>query len=197
MPCDPAALAGGAAGMRRVTGMRHSTAAVLAVAALLALPQTRQPTIGVAADLVGVGIAAAKTSPVAPQPGVGVKVPAGCRALTDRQLASLVAAHWPRGQRRTAFAVALAESGGRTCAVGDVGLQTAKWGPSVCLWQIRSARTETGTGRVRDQAANLRSATTCAAHARALQRTAGWQPWSTWIHGSYRPYLPRAARAGL
>ena len=49
----------------------------------------------------------------------------------------------------TATAVALAESGGRTDAVGDVGLEDATWGPSVGLWQIRSLKAQSGTGQPR------------------------------------------------
>jgi murein DD-endopeptidase MepM/ murein hydrolase activator NlpD len=41
---------------------------------------------------------------------------------------------------QTAYAIALAESGGRPNALGDVGLQDSKWGPSVGLFQIRSLK---------------------------------------------------------
>src|SRR4051794_12948412 len=60
---------------------------------------------------------------------------------------------------KVAVAVALAESGGRPDAKGDVGLQSPKWGPSIGLWQIRSLNAEKGTGGQRDEQANLDPAT--------------------------------------
>lgn len=49
-----------------------------------------------------------------------------------------------------AIAIASLESGFDTEAVGDVGLQTSVWGPSIGLWQIRSLKAESGKGTVRD-----------------------------------------------
>ena len=49
-----------------------------------------------------------------------------------------------------AIAIASLESGFDTEAVGDVGLQTATWGPSIGLWQIRSLKAESGKGTDRD-----------------------------------------------
>lgn len=111
---------------------------------------------------------------------------AGCTRLAPREVLELArAAGWRGRDARIAAAVALAESGGRTCAVGDVHLETSKWGPSVCLWQVRSLRAETGTGRVRDERANLADPQVCARHAHAVWKTSGWRAWSTWLHGSH------------
>lgn len=56
------------------------------------------------------------------------------------------------GQLATAVAVSAAEDpGGDPAKLGDRTLQTAKWGPSVGLWQIRSLKAEKGKGTTRDQ----------------------------------------------
>jgi hypothetical protein len=98
-----------------------------------------------------------------------------------------------RGQGlTTAVAVALAESGGRPRAVGDVGLEDRTWGPSVGLWQIRSLRADHDTGRQRDARANLDPEVN-ARHAYQISDGGRkWQPWSTYTNGSYRTYLRRA-----
>lgn len=104
-------------------------------------------------------------------------------------------AGWPRSQARTAAAVALAESHGRTCAVGDVALQDRTWGPSVCAWQVRSLRAEHGTGRSRDERYNLSSPDRCAASAHAVWRESGWRAWSTFLHRTHLRWLPAVDRA--
>lgn len=126
--------------------------------------------------------------------GSSSTAPAGsCRPLSDRRLAELVR-RWPAGERPTAFAVALGESDGRPCAVGDVDLQGDGWGPSVCPWQLRS-RVGDHSGGVRDRAANLRSVETCARNARGLWAGEGWRPWSAYTNGTYARHLPRARAA--
>jgi hypothetical protein len=105
-------------------------------------------------------------------------------------------------QAITATAVSGAEVNGdapaatiRTDAVGDVGLQNAKWGPSVGLWQIRSLKAETGTGRSRD-VVQLKDPSF---NARAMYEisSAGrdWSPWSTYNDGKYRKHLAAATTA--
>lgn len=86
------------------------------------------------------------------------------------------------------MAVALAESGGLPCAVGDVGLMTGTWGPSVGLWQIRSLWSAKGSGGVRDELVNADPAV-AARHAHGIWRAHGWRPWSTWLHGTHRRFL--------
>lgn len=50
----------------------------------------------------------------------------------------------------TIVAIAGRESGFNENAVGDVGIETAVWGPSVGLYQIRTLKAQTGTGSDRD-----------------------------------------------
>lgn len=122
--------------------------------------------------------------PAAPKPG---------RALTAAQIAALARqAGFRGGDLTTAVAVALAESGGRADAVGDVTLQTGTWGPSIGLLQIRSLREQRGSGGLRDELAN-RDPLTNLRHGLQLARTErGWRHWSTVLHGSYRRFLPQA-----
>ena len=117
--------------------------------------------------------------------------------LTDQQIAQHVAGGGFVGDERViGVAIVLAESRGRTDAIGDVGLQTDKWGPSVGLFQIRSLHADKGTGRTRDELANLDAATN-ARHARQIFLEAGgrFNPWSTFIHGTHRQFLSRARNA--
>lgn len=114
--------------------------------------------------------------------------------LTAAQVAGYAkAAGWTGQDLAVAVAVALAESGGRTDARGDVALQTGTWGPSIGLWQIRSIKADKGTGRLRDEAANLNPSTN-ARHAHQLWADQGWSPWTTYTGGRYLAHLP-AARA--
>jgi len=65
--------------------------------------------------------------------------PAQIAAVARR--AGFAQGHGYRGDSLTwAVAVALAESGGDPSARGDVTIQTAKWGPSIGLWQVRSLK---------------------------------------------------------
>jgi LysM repeat protein len=117
--------------------------------------------------------------------------------LNDRQIAQFVVqGGFTGGDRVIGVAVVLAESGGRTDARGDVGLQTSIWGPSIGLFQIRSLKAERGTGRTRDEVANLDPATNARhAHRVFLDAGAQWTPWSTFNHGSHRQFLERARLA--
>lgn len=118
--------------------------------------------------------------------------------LTDQQIAEFAAAAGFTGSDLdTAVAVALAESGGISDRLGDVGIQDATYGPSVGLWQIRSVNP--GYGNAFDQAhrnheQNLDPATN-AENAYALQQLKGWKEWSTWKDGLHEPFLDRARTA--
>lgn len=130
--------------------------------------------------------------------------------LSGPQLASLArSAGLPEGQVTTAVAVAYAENRGDLDAAktipsdlrGDVGIQTAKWGPSIGPWQIRSLKEPylsraTGPDRYRD-ASKLTDPAYNATAMAALWRQYGWGPWSTYPAFSTL-YLPtaRAAVAG-
>lgn len=91
------------------------------------------------------------------------------------------------GEAVTATAVALAESGGDDAATGDLSLQTAKWGPSVGLWQVRTLKAETGKGTTRD--INwLRASPENQAKAAYEIRSGknGWGNWSVFTSGAYK-----------
>ncbi len=89
----------------------------------------------------------------------------------------------------TAAAVALAESGGRSDAVGDVGLENATWGPSVGPWQIRTLKAETGTGGPRDINRLKDPAVNAASMASISRGGSNFGPWSTFTSGKYRSFL--------
>jgi hypothetical protein len=81
---------------------------------------------------------------------------------------------------QAAIAIALAESGGNPNKPGDVGLQTAHWGPSLGLWQIRSVKSESGKGTVRD-ATRLKDPTFNAKSMYSISNGGkNWGPWTTW-----------------
>lgn len=110
--------------------------------------------------------------------------------LSPKQLYNLARdAGLSPGASLVAAAVALGESGGRTDAVGDAGIQTDKWGPSVGLWQIRSLKADYGTGRARD-ASRL---TDPAFNAKSMAEISGtgqtFQPWSVYTSGKYKQYI--------
>lgn len=95
----------------------------------------------------------------------------------------------------TATAIAAAESGLNPAAVGDTSLTTATWGPSVGLWQIRTLKAETGTGRSRD----INTLKDPTANARAMFNISGggtsWSPWSVYKSGAYRSHIAAATAA--
>lgn len=100
------------------------------------------------------------------------------------------------GQAVTLDAIAGAESHWQTPDPGDVGLQTDVWGPSVGVFQIRTLKAETGTGRDRD-IAWLESSLDHQAKAAYDISHGGtdWTPWTTYNTGAYRTYLAQAQAA--
>lgn len=80
-------------------------------------------------------------------------------------------------------------------AVGDVRLANATWGPSVGLWQVRTLKAETGTGRARD----INILTNPQQNARAMFEISkggtSWSPWSTYNDDKYRAHLAAATAA--
>lgn len=99
-----------------------------------------------------------------------------------------------------ATAVALAESGGDDAVLGDTSIQDSTWGPSVGIWQIRTVKSQFGTGGDRDLAA-LRG--NIARQAQAMRNISNggtdWKPWTVYTRGTYRQYLDdaQAASGGL
>ncbi len=106
---------------------------------------------------------------------------------------------WAAGFRndglRIAVAVALAESGGRTEAVGDTTLQNSTWGPSIGLWQIRSLNAQKGTKGERDELANYEPLHNAKAAYAISGGGSNWKPWSVYTNGSYKKYLDAAGGA--
>ena len=99
---------------------------------------------------------------------------------------------------RMMTAIAQAESAANPGAVGDVGLQTATWGPSVGLFQVRTLKAETGTGSDRDiqrlmnnPAEQVKAALNISNGGRNLR------PWSTYTNGAYRKFLDEPLQAGV
>jgi len=106
-------------------------------------------------------------------------------------------AGWTTSDATIAVAIAFRESGGNTDALGDVGIQTATYGPSVGLWQIRSLKSQKGTGGQRDEVANHDPAIN-AKHAYEISGGGkNWRPWSVFVSGNYMAgtNLTRAASA--
>jgi hypothetical protein len=99
-------------------------------------------------------------------------------------------------QAITATAIAWAESGLRPDAVGDVDLEDETWGPSVGLYQIRSLRVDTGTGKERDverlgdPSFNTRSMVAVSSGG------TNWSPWSVFKNGRYLNHVD-AVRAAV
>lgn len=91
----------------------------------------------------------------------------------------------------TATAIALAESSGYVHNDGDVTLEDATWGPSKSLWQIRSARAETGKGTARDVTQLDDPLFNAHSMAQISGHGANWHPWTTYTNGAYKRYLPQ------
>ena len=92
--------------------------------------------------------------------------------------------------------IAIAESGLRTDAIGDVGLETSTYGPSVGLFQIRTVKAQNGTGGQRDQSALLASPKFQAQMAYEISNGGkNFSPWSTWLHGSAQAQLGKVYAA--
>lgn len=102
-----------------------------------------------------------------------------------------------RKKAKIAAAIAMCEApivtDGEICVdfgeVGDLELQTEKWGPSIGGFQVRSLKAELGTGTIRDAEWLAKPMNNCRA-ALAIQRADGWGQWSTYASGMYKAYLP-------
>lgn len=96
----------------------------------------------------------------------------------------------------TLTAIAKGESGWNPTAKGDTTITTDKWGPSVGLFQIRTLKAETGTGKDRDINALLASPARQAKAAYEISNGGtNWQPWSVYTSGKYKSYLGEARQA--
>lgn len=101
----------------------------------------------------------------------------------------------PHDAAVTAAAIAKAESGLRTDARGDTGITTGTWGPSIGLWQVRSLKAETGTGRTRDANRLADPGFNARSMAAISSRGTNFAPWSVYKSGAYRQHLADAKAA--
>ena len=99
-------------------------------------------------------------------------------------------------QARMMTAIAQAESARNPGAIGDVALQNGTWGPSVGLFQIRTLKSETGTGSDRDIQRLMNNPAEQvqggAEHLRGRQQL----PAVEHLHQRGVPQVPRRAAAG-
>lgn len=118
------------------------------------------------------------------------------RLSVDQVYADLTAAGFSPAAATTMTAIAGAESGYDDRAVGDVGLENSTWGPSVGLFQIRTLKSQTGSGSARDIAA-LQGSDIAQAHAAYDISRGGtdFTPWTTYTTGAYQRFLAGASAA--
>jgi murein DD-endopeptidase MepM/ murein hydrolase activator NlpD len=99
---------------------------------------------------------------------------------------------------QTAFAVALAESGGRAKAIGDEGIQNKTYGPSIGPFQIRSLKDPKKYGesgqwrdpkRLFDPSFNIKAAWNISNQGK------NWKAWSAYSNGSFSKFLDDAESA--
>ena len=94
---------------------------------------------------------------------------------------------------KTAYAVAMAESGGRSNAVGDVSLQDEKWGPSIGLFQIRSLKNwQKYNDEYRDAKRLPNPDFNAAAAWKKSNQGSNWKPWSAYTNTAFLKHLPEA-----
>lgn len=89
-------------------------------------------------------------------------------------------------------AIAFAESAGRVRAIGDEHLTDSIWGPSVGLTQIRSFNSQKGTGKTRDELANLDPQTNLNAAWKISNKGRNFKPWSTYLHNTHLKFMLKA-----
>jgi murein DD-endopeptidase MepM/ murein hydrolase activator NlpD len=98
----------------------------------------------------------------------------------------------------TAFAVAMAESGGVSNAEGDKGITTKKYGSSMGVFQIRSLKDYKKYGengqwrdpkRLFDPAFNIKAAWNISNQGKS------WKAWSAYTNGQFAPFLDDAQAA--
>lgn len=114
---------------------------------------------------------------------------------TDKKsLMRTISSHGFTGKAlRTAYAVSIAESGGRSNAVGDVNLQDEKWGPSIGLFQIRSLREwKKWNDPYRDAKRLPEPGYNTDAAMKKSHQGSNWKPWTTYTQGSYLKHLAEA-----
>jgi len=96
----------------------------------------------------------------------------------------------------TAVAIAMAESALNPQATGDVNLQTAKWGPSVGLWQIRTLTPAylylepiRNINKLYDPLENAKAAFAIS------KGGTDFGPWSTFVYQQYKNFTDQVNNA--
>lgn len=92
-------------------------------------------------------------------------------------------------------AISMAESGLVTNARGDVALETSYWGPSVGLAQIRTVKSETGTGQDRDISRLDDPLQNMIAAYNISHKGKDFTAWSTYNNSKYRDFLGQSSAA--
>lgn len=122
--------------------------------------------------------------------------------LSPNEIAHVAAKHWQGDDLVTAVAVALAESGGDTEAMGRSTSGTSIGNRDHGLWQISNRwhqlRGDGSPGRLLLAGADWRDPVVNARLARevfdetAASGKVGWSAWAVYTSGSYQTYLPDA-----
>lgn len=107
-----------------------------------------------------------------------------------------VAAGLNSEQAVIATAIAWGESGLDPESIGDTSLEDATWGPSVGLWQVRSLRADTGTGKERDRTRLTDPAFNAQSMAAISNGGRNWNPWTIFRNGAYLEHID-AVRAAV
>jgi hypothetical protein len=119
--------------------------------------------------------------------------------MTGGSRAGLMKMLYAKGFRgkslQTAFAVALAESGGRADAVGDKHLVSKKWGPSYGAFQIRSLKDWKAYNDPYRDGSRLKNGdyNIAAAYDKSNQGK-HWKGWTTFTSGKFTKFLDDAAK---
>lgn len=119
--------------------------------------------------------------------------------MTGGSRAGLMKMLYAKGFRgkslQTAFAVALAESGGRADAVGDKHLVSKKWGPSYGAFQIRSLKDwQKYNDPYRDGSRLKNGDYNIAAAYDKSNQGKHWKGWTTFTSGKFTKFLDDAAK---
>jgi hypothetical protein len=118
------------------------------------------------------------------------------KRVPSQVYATLIEAGFSPDQAVIMTAIAGAESSYNPAALGDVRLQTATWGPSYGLFQIRTLKADTGRGTNRDISRLGRSDLEQARAAYAISHQGrDFTPWTVYRTGAYQSYLPGARAA--
>lgn len=107
---------------------------------------------------------------------------------TYEQLADLAGGAFPRSERATAVAVAMAESSGRLDVISDPNGNGTR---DHCAWQINDG----AWGDVFDIDRLTSDPAYCADAANEVRERQGWGAWTVVDSGSYRRYLAEARAA--